>query len=575
MLTRRGRWLIVLAIAGAALGLIRNQTTLALLGLSILVWLFGEWFVFRWRMLVFVNALKCQRVVNRSDAPTGTLWTDRPVDVEVTVEAGRHKIPSTTTFRDCVPENLAIVDGDHNANSFEPVDQLSWRYTVVPRGVGTVTLPGVHVTLADLCGFFTAHRFVNCSQSFRVYPSFVDLDDVRPVVKRINAIPTPGIHRLKREGMGFELLELREYVPGDPPKSIAWKVSARRDTLMTRQYESEVPVRTMILFDSSIQTRIGGFGGRLLDQMAFVAMSIARSSMTVRDPVGMTFFDESGFKRINPGMGERHFYHLLKELNTVAISSPPESTSDVRRLLESIWKLCHERYPERLDPRVNIVPWSLFPLFPKSRKRFKRRTRLAALFTQLYHLPIDVQSQLIYDDRLMSSWCHQFLTDAGMAWMEPAIEDNGKAKHDCIPRLESLSSAITNAVAYGKDNELFVILVDLLDCSAELHRILPAIRLALSRHHRVSVICPTPDFRRPDQFDPPDFRTMTAEDFLLRAQHTRINAAAETISREFRRIGVAVSFSADRTAIKMVLNEADITRHGRSHRGAFSSTRRG
>ncbi|MGL4693307.1 MAG: DUF58 domain-containing protein, partial [Stenotrophomonas maltophilia] len=41
---------------------------------------------------------------------------------------------------------------------------------------------------------------------------------------------------------GDELHQLRPYRPGDPTRSIAWKHSARRDTLLVREYEKPVGV---------------------------------------------------------------------------------------------------------------------------------------------------------------------------------------------------------------------------------------------------------------------------------------------------------------------------------------------
>ena len=46
---------------------------------------------------------------------------------------------------------------------------------------------------------------------------------------------------------GDELHQLRPYRPGDPPRSISWKHSARRDTLLVREYEK--PVGVDILLD--------------------------------------------------------------------------------------------------------------------------------------------------------------------------------------------------------------------------------------------------------------------------------------------------------------------------------------
>src|SRR5206468_7778196 len=76
------------------------------------------------------------------------------------------------------------------------------------------------------------------------------------MTKRHNQLPPPGLHRLRHAGSGSELLDLRDYQPGDPPRTIAWKVSAKRDRLVTREYESEVPVRCTLFLDASSSVRV-------------------------------------------------------------------------------------------------------------------------------------------------------------------------------------------------------------------------------------------------------------------------------------------------------------------------------
>ncbi len=46
-----------------------------------------------------------------------------------------------------------------------------------------------------------------------------------------------------RIGQGGDFFGLREYVPGDPVRTIAWRPSARRDTLLVRQHTTAAPPR--------------------------------------------------------------------------------------------------------------------------------------------------------------------------------------------------------------------------------------------------------------------------------------------------------------------------------------------
>ncbi|MCL4220392.1 MAG: DUF58 domain-containing protein [Phycisphaerales bacterium] len=52
-----------------------------------------------------------------------------------------------------------------------------------------------------------------------------------------------------RIGQGGDFFGLREYVPGDPVRTIAWRPSARRDTLLVRQNTTAAPPRLWVQLD--------------------------------------------------------------------------------------------------------------------------------------------------------------------------------------------------------------------------------------------------------------------------------------------------------------------------------------
>lgn len=81
---------------------------------------------------------------------------------------------------------------------------------------------------------------------------------VRPRVLELRAAVrariVPGLEHTaqsrNRLGMGDEFFALREYQPGDPMRRIAWKASARSDTLMVRQNAAPAPPRLRIRIEA-------------------------------------------------------------------------------------------------------------------------------------------------------------------------------------------------------------------------------------------------------------------------------------------------------------------------------------
>ena len=330
---------------------------------------------------------------------------------------------------------------------------------------------------------------------------------------------------------------------------------------MTREYESEVPVRTILFVDSSYGAQIGAFGDRPLDKFVLLATSIARSAMSHRDPVGLVLFDDSRSRSLDSGRGDRQFYRILNELTDCATPTEPPPCRLTRELLDSAWTVCTDHHPELLDSRVNRLPFTWFPILPERRRQRNRRAKMAAVFTEIYNLAPDAPVRLLYDDVMMATCIQRFLTDAGFAWMQPVIDRRGRELHDWHGKFDTLSTALTSAIARGRDNELYVLLVDLIDSVGPLDRLANAIRVARARHHRVAVICPWPGMKEGAATS----RGVTG--LLEHADELRLKAAADELKRKLRRLGASVAVAADSRALQLVLSEAELARNGRATTG--------
>lgn len=562
-MTGLARWLALPGITGLYLGVLRGQPGLALLSLAVLLWLLAEWLLFTWRVWVELPHLQFQRTVNGREEATGLLWAGRTVHVSVRVSSSRGTIAPPIIIRDIVPENLEVLKADNEIRVAAEFNAFTFTYSARVRGAGQMRLPGFRIVMQDAQGFFQCERFIPHLQDFRVLPAYAEVGDTQPLVKRINSLPQHGIHRLQRSGMGSELLELREYVDGDPPKSIAWKVSARRDKLMTRQYESEVPVRLQLFLDGSVGTRVGGFGLRLLDQLTYVGASVARTAISAGDPVGAVLFDERGERRVRPQSGERGFHRLLEAISDFCVNPAPIPDRLSPALITFALSVASEQFPELLDAKVNQIPFTLFPLLPWSAQRQRNRFLLAGVLAELYRMSPVRHVQLMHDDGLMATFTQHFLSQTGLSWMNPVVAIRGRGFHDGIARMELLSQALTTAVLQARDNEVFVVLADLIECAPSVSHLLPAVKMVLARHHRIAFVCPTPTFKRPTpaSIEPP---SSAAEDLLLAAEQTRTRDLSARLQRDLRRLGATVAFAGEANAIQLVLAEMQIARSGRA-----------
>ena len=274
----------------------------AILAVTLLAWFAFEWVLFHTRSNAAVSRLRVTRHVLQGGREVPMLWAEHPLrGPRRGREPRRDRRPLRGAGRPAAGRDRVRVGLDRNCSpNCRPASRSRSSTRSRPRRPACLRFEGVKVRVADLHGFFYRRVFLRDPVEFLVLPPLTDDEGRQRATKRFNTLPPPGIHRLRRPGSGSELLDLRDYRPGDPPKMIAWKPSARRDRLITKEFENDVPVRCVLFLDTSEGVRLGPPGNTLLTRMAGVAAAVAQASAGNRDLVGLTTFDEAEAKGTAP-----------------------------------------------------------------------------------------------------------------------------------------------------------------------------------------------------------------------------------------------------------------------------------
>src|ERR687895_1398002 len=111
-----------------------------------------------------------------------------------------------------------------------------------------------------------------------------------------------GLHRSPRKGFSVEFAEFRPYMPGDDLRYIDWKIAARADRWMVKQFEEETNLRATIVLDVSRSMAWSGAPTRLT-KLAYaerLCAAIALLLIRQRDAVGLVRYDERVRSAIGP-----------------------------------------------------------------------------------------------------------------------------------------------------------------------------------------------------------------------------------------------------------------------------------
>lgn len=103
-----------------------------------------------------------------------------------------------------------------------------------------------------------------------------------------------GLHRSPKKGFSVEFAEHRTYQPGDDLRFMDWKVVARADKWLIKQYEEETNVRATVVVDVS-KSMDWKSRPNLLTKLAYAERLAAALTLLLirqRDSVGLIRFDD-------------------------------------------------------------------------------------------------------------------------------------------------------------------------------------------------------------------------------------------------------------------------------------------
>lgn len=123
-----------------------------------------------------------------------------------------------------------------------------------------------------------------------------------------------GFRSIRRIGEGRVFESLKEWVPGEEPRTIDWKATARRGKPMARQYEDERRQHVMIVLDAGRLLTALTEGRARLEYAIDAVLHLAHSAVGRDDNVGLLVFADEVLHYVPPARGRRALRSVLDAL---------------------------------------------------------------------------------------------------------------------------------------------------------------------------------------------------------------------------------------------------------------------
>jgi len=287
------------------------------------------------------------------------LFAGHPAPATLVVRNNKPRVP---TFSLQVIERVGDLPPEQRPGAYLlRVDARSTAHAAMrfalPRR-GRWQLKGFEVATRFPFGLFRKSRDLPGSAEVVVYPQPVD----PPPLPELTAAARGEAPR-RRIGHGGEIYGVREHRPGDDARDLHWKLSAKRDQLVSREYEAEQSREVVVCLDNrrpaspaDRRRRAASIEEAELELAVSLCAGLARDLLHKGFRVGFA----SRQRRIEPGTGGAQLDRILHALALVEFDSPepssPGRASSALRVLpgEACLLVAHASLAPRL-PRAQLL----------------------------------------------------------------------------------------------------------------------------------------------------------------------------------------------------------------------------
>ena len=189
--------------------------------------------------------------------------------------------------------------------------ELEYRLTAHQRG--RYVLDGLDVRALPARGLFYRQFRFDQPTTVEVYPNLVDLKRYELLIRQ-GLTHEAGLARLRQIGQGSEFESLRPYNTGDPMSRIDWKATAKRGSLIVRNYQPQRRQSILVAIDAGRATAGEFAGTSRLDYLVNAALMLAYVTLRQGDWFSLVAFSDEIHSYLPPVRGLANIDRVARSL---------------------------------------------------------------------------------------------------------------------------------------------------------------------------------------------------------------------------------------------------------------------
>ena len=179
-------------------------------------------------------------------------------------------------------------------HSFHPGEQKNIIYLMRPVERGEYHFGKIILYIKSLLGLLLRRHDIDAEMTVPVFPSFMQMRKYE-LLSQTTIQSEHGNKRMRKIGHSMEFEQIKEYVRGDDMRTINWKATARKGSIMVNNYTDEKSQQVYCIIDKGRLMKMPFGGLTLLDYAINSTLVLSNVCLQKQDRIGvMTFANKMG-----------------------------------------------------------------------------------------------------------------------------------------------------------------------------------------------------------------------------------------------------------------------------------------
>ncbi|WP_427872627.1 DUF58 domain-containing protein [Flavobacterium sp. MMS24-S5] len=257
----------------------------------------------------------------------------------ITINLKNHyTFPITVKIIDEIPFQFQIRDFKIK-KTVKAATQKEIGYDLRPTERGEYHFGSLNIYVSSPLRLISRRFSFDNNQMVPTYPSYIQLRKY-DLIAFSNNLFQYGIKKIRRIGHTMEFEQIKEYVQGDDLRTLNWKATAKRNSLMVNQFQDEKSQSVYMAIDKGRVMQMPFDGLSLLDYAINSALVLSNVILKKQDKAGLFSFSKKVENRV---FAERRGSQMQKILETLYNVKTDFFESDYSRLYVDIKKNINQR----------------------------------------------------------------------------------------------------------------------------------------------------------------------------------------------------------------------------------------